>query len=69
MAKILDNKFEFGEQVYLKTDKEQDARIVTAICIRGNGSLTYELHCGEKSSWHSDIEISVEKNVLITTTN
>ena len=69
MAMVVNSEFEFGQQVYLKTDKGQDIRIVTAICVRGNGNITYELHCGVNSSWHYNFEISAEKNVLISTTN
>lgn len=62
----IDNKFEIGQQVYIKTDKDQSTRIVTSIQIRPNNLLMYELGCGSQSSWHYDFEISEDQNVLIT---
>lgn len=66
---VIDNKFDIGESVYLRTDREQYERIVTAMCYRMNGILSYELVCGTLSSWHYEIELSKEKNSIITTTN
>lgn len=61
----IDNKFDFGQIVYLKTDKEQSARMVTAISI-SKGDLLYELSCGTTVSKHYDFEITEEINVLQT---
>ena len=66
--KVIDNIFEIGQIVYLKTDTEQRERIVTGFCIRPTGQ-SYELIQGNVGSWHYDFEISTEKNVLMTTTN
>jgi hypothetical protein len=57
------NKFELGQTVYLITDKEQEARIVTGIKI-GPGDLIYQLACGKDLSEHYDFEISEEADVL-----
>jgi hypothetical protein len=65
---VIDNKFNFGDIVYLKTDPDQRPRIVTRFSV-GATSMTYELTCGTVCSWHLDFEISTEKDVLITTTN
>jgi hypothetical protein len=65
---VIDNKFNFGDIVYLKTDTDQRERIVTAYCLTVNG-VTYELKQGNSSSWHYDYEISIQKNVLLSTTN
>lgn len=64
---VLGNAYEFGQEVYLKTDTEQKVRIVTGMLIRPNGCISYELSCGTETRWHYDFEISTEKNVLITT--
>ena len=64
---VIDNKYEFGQEVYLKTDVDQRVRIVTSLIIRPNGCISYELSCGVDTRWHYDFEISTEKNVLITT--
>ena len=63
-------KFEYriGDIVYLSTDPDQHKRIVTAINIRHTG-VQFELSCGDRSSWHYGIEISMEKDVLITSDN
>lgn len=66
---VIDNKYGFGQEVYLKTDTDQKLRIITGMLLRPNGLVSYELSCGIDSRWHYDFEISTEKNVLMTTTN
>ena len=66
---VIDNKFSFGDIVYLKTDKEQLPRIVTCILCYKQGELIYKLTCGTTQSDHYDYEISTEINVLLQTTN
>ena len=63
---VIDNKFDIGQEVYLKTDTDQRMRIVSAIIVRPGNCYSYELACGTDSRWHYDFEISTEKNVLIT---
>tara|TARA_B110000971_G_C19634720_1_gene330764 strand:+ start:274 stop:459 length:186 start_codon:yes stop_codon:yes gene_type:complete len=58
--KIIENDFEIGEEVYLKTDPDQNFRIVTGFLIRKNG-ITYELSCGIENTWHYDYEINKNK--------
>lgn len=65
---VIDNLFEISQEVYLKTDPEQNTRLVTSINIR-KGRMIYELSFGASTSWHEDFEISVEKDVLKTTSN
>lgn len=65
---VIENKFNFGDIVYLKTDSDQRPRIVTRFCV-GITAMAYELYCGTQCSWHCDYEISTEKDVLLTTTN
>jgi len=57
-------KFTIGELVYLKTDPEQSPKIVTHIIISCLG-ITYEISENGSSSNHYDIELTVEKNVMI----
>lgn len=66
---VIDNKYRFGEEVYLKTDTDQKIRLVTGMLIRPNGCISYELSCGIECRWHYDFEITIEKDVLKTTTN
>jgi hypothetical protein len=61
---VIDNKFELGEILYLKTDAEQLGRIVTAIIVCPDDSYLYELTCGTHASKHYDFEISQEKNFV-----
>lgn len=65
---VIENKFNFGDVVYLKTDPEQRPRIVTTFSV-GATSILYELSSGTITSWHRDFEITYEKDVLLTTTN
>ncbi len=56
-------KFEIGQIVYLKTDVEQNERMITAISLKPDGIL-YCLSCGTSETYHSDIEICEEINVI-----
>lgn len=61
---MLDNQYDIGDIVYLVTDEHQLARVVTAICIRGN-LITYELSCGSWTpTWHLELELSPSKDIL-----
>lgn len=61
---MIDNKYNFGDIVYLATDECQLPRMVTAITIR-NGLMVYELSCGSMTAtWHTEIEMTIEKQVL-----
>ncbi len=62
---VIDNKHNFGDEVYLKTDNEQLLRIVTAINSHPYGQIIYVLVCGSTVSDHYDFEISKEVNELI----
>lgn len=59
---LINNKFNIGQTVYLKTDTDQLRRIVTAIKVCGDNSFFYELSCGRECSDHYDFEISEEVN-------
>jgi hypothetical protein len=62
---VIDNKYELSEEVYLKTDLDQQVRIVTAIHVHPSGQIIYVLACGTMASEHYDFEISREVNELI----
>lgn len=61
----IDNKFDIGQTVYLKTDTEQIKRMVTGFTVTKN-DLIYEVSCGTIVSKHYDYEMSEEVNVLNT---
>lgn len=65
---IIDNKFEMSSSIYLKTCKEQSERIITGILVNPIG-ITYRVSFGSTESWHYEIELSSEKNILAATTN
>lgn len=61
---IIENKYDFGQIVWLKTDEEQLQRIITKIEVCPTGIL-YQLSQGKDYSWHYDFEISDTENVEI----
>ena len=65
---LLDNKFNIGDEVFLKTDLEQSGRLVTGLIIRA-GCIIYQLSCGVSESNHYDFELTVERDILKTSTN
>ena len=65
---LIENKFEIGQTVYLKTEKDQSARMVVRLLLTPNGIL-YFLVCGTVESAHYEIEISDKVNVVLATTN
>ena len=60
-TRLIDFEFEFGDEVYLKSDYDQNERIVTKILLFPGGTIEYQLAYGATSSWHSPIEISKER--------
>lgn len=63
MTKIVNPKFSIGQIVYLITDGNQLDRMVVQITISSDG-ISYNLACGSESSWHYEIEISIDKDEL-----
>lgn len=63
---IIDNKFNFGDIVYLKTDKEQLPRMVVRFAVSQNDVL-YILAQGTTETTHYYSEISETKDVILST--
>jgi hypothetical protein len=64
---IIDNKFEFGQFVYLKTDPDQEKRMVTEMKLISIGKeviIVYWLNFGSSCTLHYENEISAEKNLI-----
>ena len=57
-------KYKIGDIVFLKTDKEQEARIITGILIRPNGFVFY-LSKSDIETTHYQIEFTSDINELI----
>jgi len=60
----IDNKFDFGQIVYIITDKEQLPRMITAITLTKK-DIIYECFAGTIQSKHYDYELSETINELI----
>ena len=61
---VIDNVYEIGDIVYLKTDVEQRKRIVYRFLIYEKDVL-YGVVCGVGESDHYGFELAKEKDVLI----
>ncbi len=63
---LIDNKFDIGQVVYLRTDVDQVPRIVVKFEVTSS-TVLYILASGEKETTHYDIEISETKDVVLKT--
>lgn len=60
---VINNKFDIGDVVYLKTDQDQLPRVVTCIKVFKHGELNYELAQGTLVSLHYEFELQNEKTI------
>lgn len=63
-GEVLFAEYRLKQTVFLVTDDDQKARIVSSITFSANGSCQYQLSCGTTTSWHYACEMSSEKNLL-----
>lgn len=63
---VINNEFEHGDIVYLKTDPDQNLAIVICIKVYKNGEYLYEIIRATTTSSHYGFELSKEKNILIS---
>jgi hypothetical protein len=61
---IIENKFNIGQIVYLVTDEDQKARLITGLKVCANRSIEYLISCGTAETYHYAIEISENKNLF-----
>lgn len=61
----LNNKYNLGQKVFLYTDVDQLARMVTVLQVDLSGALLYKLACGTTETWHFEKEICADKNIDI----
>ena len=59
----IDNAFNIGQSVYLKTDTHQHERIVTGIALREFG-LIYMVSLGESESNHYGFEMTADRDTM-----
>ncbi len=63
---VIDNKYEIGQIVYLKTDPYQYARQIYSFEVYKGGEILYRCICGTAVSAHYVFELTVERDVLKT---
>lgn len=63
----INNQFELGQIVYLKTDPEQLQRMVVGITVNPGNSLFYRVAFEEDASSHYEIELSADKDIMMVT--
>lgn len=61
---VIECRFDVEQIVYLKSDPEQCARMVTGVIVRPGGNLIYYLSCGTIESTHYECEISEEADIM-----
>jgi hypothetical protein len=64
---IINNNFDIGEIVYLKTDFDQLPRIITAVMYSADGGTLYKVNQGEIGNWQYEIELSRDKDMDLIT--
>ena len=63
----IETKYNIGDCVFLITDPDQKARIITSISIRPNNSICYEMSVGTDNSFHYDIEFTYDRDIIKAT--
>lgn len=61
----LNNKYNIGDVVYLKTDPEQYPSIVTGILLKPDNLIMYEISGYDDVSYRYDFELTIDKNLLL----
>lgn len=63
MILTIDNGYDIGEIIYLRTDPDQSPRVITGIKIRANNTVIYMISLGATAETeHYEFEISEEAN-------
>lgn len=60
---MLVSEFSIGDTVYLITDNEQSAGLLTRIMFSPN-QVEYEIAIGATKSWHYGFELSKERDLV-----
>lgn len=63
---VIENTFNIGDFIYLKSDPEQRQRLIVQIAVGGTGAIRYCVSCGTMETWHYDMELTFEKDLLKT---
>lgn len=65
----IDNKYTFGDIVYLTTDTEQIPRVITNLEISPNNTIVYVMYAGSSCSRHYDFELSSDIDYSLKTSH
>lgn len=60
---FIENKFNFGDYVYIKTDPEQKKRMICHITLYPGNAINYMISSGTQESDHYEFELSDEIDV------
>lgn len=65
---MIDNKYQFGQIVYLCTDVEQLPRQIFEIRVYSAGDIMYGLKQSEAISYHNEFELrdTIDESIKIT---
>lgn len=66
MSIIISNKFEIGQTVFVKSDKDQNARTIIAFYV-SEKEIKYNARCGDSDLYFFDFELSLERDTIIST--
>lgn len=58
---VVNNEYNIGDTVYIKTDKDQDPGMITAILLRNGDYIVYEVTRDETVRWYCDFELTYDK--------
>ena len=64
----LDLLYNYGDEVFLKSDRDQLKRIVTGFILR-SGTFLIGITLESKETWHYQFEVTKEKDVVYSTSN
>lgn len=65
----INNEFNFGDIVYLRTDMNQSPRMVVAFEVYAEGEMLYKVSSGTLTSYHYAMELSKDRDMTIVTNN
>ena len=66
---LIDNKFDIGAIVYIKVDLDQNPLVLISVRISAGDGLLYLVSGMDEQRWMYDIELSLEPNVILKTSN
>ena len=62
---VINNEYEIGDFVFIRTDGDQAKRIITSLRIYKGGEVVYVVSCGPNQSEHYSFELSSEEDITV----